>query len=514
MGINAKLEDITVASTPTGGELIYIVQGGNSRQLALGAVGAGLIVDTGETGARTLVGLSGYSTIPGSSDVNLETGSGSFRTRTIAEDAPTNITVWEDFFASGSGLRSFGALSDDLSQRQNWLQITRTNKIYIDRDYVHSDDVAVSKTTLAAGGGTGGGYMTLEATTGDVPVNSRAIVGISGDPDATLVYSGETYGRSGVAGVTVSTVPNDWVEHNVGGNFDDLMNNYPSNARMIKEVAVMADLFRIGEKAAGNYIADRGILVGVIKDGQLNFEASERDNENKYLKNTDAGGIWLSVIDGKLILASRLNESSPQDVLFYTGNTIVGGWSGTNSNNWAIGGDTGNILNAQRPLHVERSDQILARFQSTSTAALIEMGETATTTRPAIKTDANDIMLRAGGNDVLKVKDGAAADLLSLDSNGVTISGGSSISKVLAFSASVDFASISAGSSNTQTITVTGAATGDKVFFSADMASSSLILAPAIVSAANTVQFRCHNISGGAINPAAKTFVGLVIGTV
>jgi len=54
--INAQLSDLTAATSPTGGELIYIVQGGNSRRLALGKVGAALLDDTGSTTALTTLG--------------------------------------------------------------------------------------------------------------------------------------------------------------------------------------------------------------------------------------------------------------------------------------------------------------------------------------------------------------------------------------------------------------------------------------------------------------------------
>lgn len=55
MAINAILSDIT-AATLAGGELIYIVQGGNSRKATLGTVGALLLQDTGQTQARATIG--------------------------------------------------------------------------------------------------------------------------------------------------------------------------------------------------------------------------------------------------------------------------------------------------------------------------------------------------------------------------------------------------------------------------------------------------------------------------
>lgn len=56
MGINAELSDLTAATSLAGGELIYVVQGGNSRRSTLGAVGAQLLGDTGETAALNTLG--------------------------------------------------------------------------------------------------------------------------------------------------------------------------------------------------------------------------------------------------------------------------------------------------------------------------------------------------------------------------------------------------------------------------------------------------------------------------
>lgn len=53
--INSKLSDLQAAN-PAGGDLIYIVQGGNSRQVTLGSLGAQLLDDTGQTAARATIG--------------------------------------------------------------------------------------------------------------------------------------------------------------------------------------------------------------------------------------------------------------------------------------------------------------------------------------------------------------------------------------------------------------------------------------------------------------------------
>lgn len=56
MSANKKLSDLTAATSPTGGELVYILQGGNSRKLALGKIGAALLDDTGQTQALATLG--------------------------------------------------------------------------------------------------------------------------------------------------------------------------------------------------------------------------------------------------------------------------------------------------------------------------------------------------------------------------------------------------------------------------------------------------------------------------
>lgn len=61
MSISSNLTDLIAATSPTGGELIYLVQGGNSRKLALGAVGAKLLEDTGFTGALTSIGVTAFA---------------------------------------------------------------------------------------------------------------------------------------------------------------------------------------------------------------------------------------------------------------------------------------------------------------------------------------------------------------------------------------------------------------------------------------------------------------------
>lgn len=59
MSISSNLSDL-IAATAGNGDLIYIVQGGNSRKMTLGTVGAQLLADTGYTGALTSIGVTAF----------------------------------------------------------------------------------------------------------------------------------------------------------------------------------------------------------------------------------------------------------------------------------------------------------------------------------------------------------------------------------------------------------------------------------------------------------------------
>lgn len=94
----------------------------------------------------------------------------------------------------------------------------------------------------------------------------------------------------------------------------------------------------------------------------------------------------------------------------------------------------------------------------------------------------------------------------SVSTNGVAVGGGTLVKKLLTATATLDFPSVSAASSQDLTITVTGAATGDSVFVGPPTAITSGIHYSAFVSSANTVTVRANNFTAGAIDPASATF--------
>jgi hypothetical protein len=73
-----------------------------------------------------------------------------------------------------------------------------------------------------------------------------------------------------------------------------------------------------------------------------------------------------------------------------------------------------------------------------------------------------------------------------------------------------DFGSISAGSSLTTTLTVTGAAVGDPVAVSIDQPNTDLVYT-VWVSATNTVTIKASNYTGSAVDPVSTTFQVIVL---
>lgn len=99
---------------------------------------------------------------------------------------------------------------------------------------------------------------------------------------------------------------------------------------------------------------------------------------------------------------------------------------------------------------------------------------------------------------------------------GVAIGGGAAVKKVLKGSGSVDFTALAAGTCETFTITVTGAADGDPVYVgipAAAYATTEYSSFDYFVSAADTVKVkRCNstNATTALSNPAAVTITAVV----
>lgn len=92
-------------------------------------------------------------------------------------------------------------------------------------------------------------------------------------------------------------------------------------------------------------------------------------------------------------------------------------------------------------------------------------------------------------------------------STSVAIGGGTAITKIVAYSQSLDVASVAANTTAEQTFTVTGLTTADKVFVNKPSLNAGLGVVNARVSAADTLAITFVNATGAAIDPAAETYL-------
>jgi hypothetical protein len=113
-------------------------------------------------------------------------------------------------------------------------------------------------------------------------------------------------------------------------------------------------------------------------------------------------------------------------------------------------------------------------------------------------------LLHNGTDSIISSATGA----VKVTTGGLTIgSSGTNITAAYSASATLDFPSIAAtGGTQDLTITVTGAATGDRVCLGLPAAPSAGVVFNAFVSAANTVTVRATNCTGGAIDPASASY--------
>lgn len=95
--------------------------------------------------------------------------------------------------------------------------------------------------------------------------------------------------------------------------------------------------------------------------------------------------------------------------------------------------------------------------------------------------------------------------------NGISIGGGATITKVLTSTAALNFPSVGSNGMAELTMTVTGAAALDTVIMGAPAAFESGFTFVGFVSAANTVTVRIHNNNGGSVDPVSATWRATVI---
>lgn len=129
------------------------------------------------------------------------------------------------------------------------------------------------------------------------------------------------------------------------------------------------------------------------------------------------------------------------------------------------------------------------------------------------------IMANKKISDLVALTAPVSGDLLAIEDISDTTQGASGSTKKITYSnllggalnilsatATLDFASISANSNASLTMTVTGAKVGDAVFVGLPSAFNADLIAVGFVSATNTVTIRVHNTSSGSVDPASGTF--------
>lgn len=116
-----------------------------------------------------------------------------------------------------------------------------------------------------------------------------------------------------------------------------------------------------------------------------------------------------------------------------------------------------------------------------------------------------------GGTSSININSVGQINLAPVSGKGVAIGSGTALKKVLSATASVDFTALAAGTCETFTITITGAADGDSVSLgvpAAAWATTEYATIEGFVSAADTVKVkRCNltNATTALSNPAAVT---------
>jgi hypothetical protein len=121
--------------------------------------------------------------------------------------------------------------------------------------------------------------------------------------------------------------------------------------------------------------------------------------------------------------------------------------------------------------------------------------------------NANDMIFRSEAHRVL-FGTGAGNSTLQVSSTGIAVNNGTTVTKLLSGSGSLNYGSIAAGGEETLTVTVTGAATTGtpsvQLGWSAAL-EDGIVVKQAWVSGADTVSVRVRNTTAGAIDPAAVT---------
>lgn len=95
--------------------------------------------------------------------------------------------------------------------------------------------------------------------------------------------------------------------------------------------------------------------------------------------------------------------------------------------------------------------------------------------------------------------------------NGFAVGTGSTVTKLISTSATIDFTSISAASQASVEVSVPGASVGDEVIMGLPASPASGVVFNAFVSSANNVTVRASNITASPVDPGSATYNLIVL---
>lgn len=223
---------------------------------------------------------------------------------------------------------------------------------------------------------------------------------------------------------------------------------------------------------------------------------------------------WTLGLSGGPIITNCSFEGGPDYGIRITGDKEMSGlgvW-----NNWFNGGGT-SMVRIEDTITLSRVNICGNIFGGGSPTAIVRIG--AKTSKFLVADNLFDggstsgltgVQIASGATDGKVASDN---EFIDCETNIQDSSGVASVTaeEVLTGTATIDFASIAAGGSDTDTITVTGAEVGDAVFLGIPSSSQdNQVIYTAYVSAADTVTVVAVNNAGGPRDPGSGTFRAVV----
>jgi hypothetical protein len=326
------------------------------------------------------------------------------------------------------------------------------------------------------GGVNGGAYVAASSSTSIV-----AATGVVGQANSTQMGV-----NAGVSGVGRGAQKNAGVVA-VAGMSDAaiaaLFNGIPSNAAIVASSTASGGyaIYVVSGSSSFPTLNISGTLSG-------NFARSGTDTGGTYAAGLLSGGSMAG-----LITNSGTISGGTYNNLTLTGTLSFGGVSVIDIANYRLlgsGGDT----------RLDWNTRTLGGAWSATSLAAESLSLTGSLSLPSGSITQSMLAFSAVGPN--EIQTSGTYTVGAIQVGGTT----TKVSKILTNTATLDFASISSGTTADLTITVTGCAAGDSVFLGLPSAPPAGVVFTGFVSAANTVTVRAANVTAGAIDPASATY--------